>query len=977
MGFWIMLAVYAATYVVGELIRPKPEFERARPASLGDFNFPTATEGRCVPILWGRALTKAPNVVWFGKFDKLAITKNVSTGLFSSEDVELGFAYFLSIQFALCRGPGVNVYKVFIGGKFRGGTAFNNSHGFFVRIPDKPNPHHYLYPESLFAQLNIYNGDFDQAADPLLATEFADNPAYRGTCHVVLSGSDIHPTEPAYIGVTPNMDPWSFEIGRIPDGLDLATEDPGAEEPHTELYGVGDANPINVIFEIMTDIRWGLCIASTKINLTNFREAAHTLYLEGHGFSLILDNEREAVDVIDEIERQIDGILYFNQTTGLWEISLARNDYTVSSLDTFDESNIIKLTNFARSSWQETTNHVRVKYNDRSRDYQETYAVAQDAANIIMQQATVSVELSYPGVKYAELANKIAWRELSTLSYPLSKISFTVNREAYALTPGTVFKFSWARLGITDVVFRVTNIDYGEIDNSEIEIDAVQDIFAAGTGVFADPPGTGWVELDEDPVAATAANSLVFEAPRQMVVKDSYSQSLEPRLWAGARNPGGITTGFEMWLKAGPSRPLSGDFTQDANIAGFLLQGTLETALDPYPATAVRPSTTYTVRVNDLDPDDLSVIETSGTASSVEALTNIIKIDDEYIGYEVAQAPSSGVVQLLSIYRGLFNSAPAAHAVNAKVWFIGQSAGNLTRYIYPTSYDETDIQLRSSNGSFTLTEAETPTITAPAITLGWARPLPPRDPKLNGSFAPSSASFDTDYSTETGYTGDDGRGCSAEVTPRAWRIDSVLDDATLSGSSPSFLSDSPEFDFLVTLDPDGTPVDTSSFNVSSTETPKVYMTRNSLIVAMGANASIPTTGRLKVTASHQIPGESKVSADQDLEFDFTVSTALQSADDVTFGGLTKDVASDAVILGETGTYTFDIKNPLPSSGIVQININSGGWTTLISAGTSSNTVAITSGDSVQLKFDQYPSYDQFFDVTGPTSEQGYGVLQSA
>jgi Putative phage tail protein len=971
MGFWFLVLMWATTFVIGDLIRPKPELENAKASGIGDFKFPTATEGRVVPIIWGKVKTEGPNVLWYGDFGKLAATKNVSTGFFSDEDIILGYTYFISIQFGICRGPGVALHRIWIG-KALAEYAYTDagipsgSNGFIGVLGDNV---HYLYqPYKLQGDYYFYGGELDQPVDAYLDAELGDTPAYRGTCYVVFNNDG---NKPANIGNQTSVEPWSFEVSRLPDGLGLASHNPGSEEPH-----LGDINPMNVIYEILTDTNWGLSIPVLQIDTANFREAADTLYDEEHGFSLILDSPREATDLLTEIAKQIDGSLFFNREVSKWQIALARDNYDVGTLDIYDESNIVELTNFARTTWKETTNQVNIKYSDRSKDYQETFAVAQDTANMQMQDGTVSVDISYPGVKYGELASAIAWRELATLSYPLSKIELKVNRSGFKLTPGAVFKLSWIRLGLTEIVYRVSKINYGNIDDGTIVIYAVQDIFAAGTGILADPPGSGWTAPDGDPTVVVAADILTFEAPFQMVSADTYNPNLNPRVWAGARTPGGVTVGFRFYAKISPNRPLITDYTIDAETNVFLLRGTLETAIGSYAASAARPITTQLIRINDLDPDDLSTLANVGSAWSVSSMTNIIYIGGEFIGFEQMTAPSGGVSQLTNIYRGLFNTVPRDHDVGEDIWFVGQTGGSLTQVTMPSGYDEMDLQLRSTNGFIVATEGDTPVTEVAQLTNGWSRPLPPRDPKLNGSYAPANGSFDTDYSTETGFSGDDGLGCSVEVTPRGWRIASILQDATLSLSPITYLDDNPEFDSSIVLDPDGAADATELFNVDSTETPIVYITRNALIIAAGANNPIHGTGNLMVTASHFPDGLSLLAADQDLEFEFTVLTALQSADDLTFGGLTKDVASAAVIFGETGSYTFDIHTALPSSGIVEININSGGWVTLIAAAATTGNSTITASDSVELRFTQYPANDQFFDIVGPTAELGYGVLKA-
>src|SRR5690606_10544182 len=83
--FFTLLAVFAVLMVLSTVLKPKPQIENAKPAGLGDFKFPTAAEGRPVPIIWGTVKQEGPNVVWYGDLRPRAITKKIKTGLFSSK----------------------------------------------------------------------------------------------------------------------------------------------------------------------------------------------------------------------------------------------------------------------------------------------------------------------------------------------------------------------------------------------------------------------------------------------------------------------------------------------------------------------------------------------------------------------------------------------------------------------------------------------------------------------------------------------------------------------------------------------------------------------------------------------------------------------------------------------------------------------------------------------------------------------------
>ncbi|MCP4897727.1 MAG: hypothetical protein GY906_12205 [bacterium] len=974
--FWFALAIWAIATVAYELIRPKPKFENARPSALGDFQFPTATEGRALPIVWGKVKIKGPNCIWYGNFRKFPKKENVKTGLFSSEDVIVGYYYYVGMQFGLCHGEVDSLGRIWINEKHvkTGAGSINQ-------------PNLYGGEETgtggVVGTLSFYPGSDSQAVNAYLTTYQSPQPAYRGTCYCVFEGGGrpltitvgpftfqlpVHGT--GYVGMTANIPPWAFEVTRIPDGLNMASADPGAENPNTY-----DCNPMNVLYEILTDTDWGIGIDSSLIDTTNFQAAASTLATEGNGWSMLLDNPREAVDLIAEIQRQVDGSLFFNRTTGQWQVKLVRDDYTVGSLDIYDETNIVEVKEYVRQTWEETTNQVRVAFVDRDDEYKDTFALAQDPANMALQGSSVQSNVNYPAIKNGTLANSLAWRDLKALSYPLAKIKIGVNRQAWGLIPGDVFKFSWDRLGISEVVFRVHQINYGKVGSSQIEIYAIQDIFAAATGVFSDPIGSGWEDPEEDPVAPLAADSLIFEAPRQLVTQDTFNPTLFPRWWTGARDPEGGTVYLLSYDRSGPTQPVGGSYDVDTVIAGFVAVGTLDGDLDPYGTTAARPNTTHSIDVDEVD--FLDGITVDATATVIRELTSIAWIGDdetsgEWIGFEKAEDIGGDQWRLSRLWRGLFNTPPKAHLSGEKIWFISQG-GNLTRRVMPGSHDEMDIQLRGVNGvNVETTEGATPELEIQTRQELHLCPLAPRDPVFNGTYNPTTEDFDTQYTSETGRTGDDARAMEIEITPRDWLVDNVDQDDTLR-SAALYLADSPEFDFTLTLDPAGTPVAVGPYNINTTVTPTAYVLRNDVIIAVGDNAVIPTTANLTVVALHQ-PDATQYTNPFDMEFLLDVTSALQGADDLTHGGV-GSTASPAVVYGETGNYTIDIHTALPSSGIVEININTGGWVTLIGIGVSSNTVAITATDSVQLRWQTSgPAADQFFDVTGPTAELGYGVL---
>lgn len=945
--FWIMLLITIAVSLAYEIIRPKPVFEDARPKSLGDFKFPTATEGRALPLIWGKVKMSGPNLVWYGNFRKLAQVEEQKTGMFSSQDVITHYRYFVGMQFALCHGPIDAMDRVWINDKFVGGPPNINAPSLFGGEEHGSG--------GVAGTLRFHDGSQTQAINAYLTPYQIPQPAYRGTAYAVFEGG--------WIGNSNNVAPWAFELTRIPDGLNMAAVDPGAEAPNTH-----DANPMNVLYEILTDTDWGLNIDSSNIDIPNFQAAASTLFAEGNGFSMIIDNAIDVSKLIEELQRQIDGSLFFNRSIGQWQVALARDDYDPDLLTIYDESTIVDLKEYHRRTWEETSNQCRVPFVDRNDDYKNTFALAQDPANMDIQGQSVQSDVNYPGVKVAALANSLAWRDLRVLSFPLAKIKFTINRNAFAITPGGLFKFSWDQLGISEAIFRVAKINYGNFSDSKITISAIQDVFGTDVGTFGDPTPSGWTDPEDAANFPLSVDSLILEAPRQMTVADTFSTDLNPRVWMGARWPGGGTLYLQSYNRAGATQPVGGDYTTDTIIPLFQITGTLDADIPAYGSSAARPDLSYNIDVDEVDVLDPILID--GGGSLISELSTIAWIDGEWLGFEKATDQGGGVFRLSRLHRGLFNSAPKAHSLGDKVWFMSVG-GALTRRVLAATEDEMDIQLRGVNAANDeTTEVSTPELEISLINL-YLSPLAPRDPIVNSAYAPSSEDVDTSYTTETGRTGDDALAMEVEVTPRDWTEDNPLLDATLRATD--WLAEDPEFDFHLSLDPDGTPADTPVITIDSTETPTAYILRNDVIIAVGANRVIPSTGRIIVLSRHTIDAVPYTNP-YDMEFDLTVTSALQSADDLTHGGVDL-TASPAVTYGETGVYNFDLHTALPTTGRLEANVNSGGWVTVVAATNSTGTLSITSGDSVELRMQvDQPDNDQYFDIVGPTAELGYGVL---
>lgn len=64
--FFVNLAISLAISAISYVLKPKPKNQAPTAAGLGDFNIPTAEEGRPIPVIFGTPRISGPNVVWRG-----------------------------------------------------------------------------------------------------------------------------------------------------------------------------------------------------------------------------------------------------------------------------------------------------------------------------------------------------------------------------------------------------------------------------------------------------------------------------------------------------------------------------------------------------------------------------------------------------------------------------------------------------------------------------------------------------------------------------------------------------------------------------------------------------------------------------------------------------------------------------------------------------------------------------------------------
>lgn len=484
-----------------------------------------------------------------------------------------------------------------------------------------------------------------------------------------------------------------------------------------------DANPAAIIYEVLNNATWGIGCPSALIDFDTFAAASQVLSEEELGLSLTWSNQASAEEFINIILDHIDGFLFVHPRTGRHTLRLARDDYDPEELREITPDNG-RMISFQFRAWGETTNEMQVTWTNPENEQDENVTL-QDLGNIIQQGEVVSASKNYFGVRNADLAMTLCARELRKAASPAVSAEMQLLREAWDLVPGDVVKLSWPDYGITSVIMRVAEVDYGEPGNAYIQVKMSEDIFSMARAQFVSPPSTEWVDPTRDPEPLTEVDVLTLPAYLLAVFAGVDMAEVEyPTVVAGilAANDSPDTFGFNL-LERVP------DATGELH---WLDQGR-------------RLSLGVSTLTAPLEAEPGSVIEEFGPiygesipAEAILALVGDGPVDErEFV--LIHTVDGSGY----HVHRGVLDTVPKEWPAGARVWFIPpEDDVNILDETENSAGATVEYKLLSVTSRGTLAEDDAPTEVA-VMSERPHLPSRPADVRVNGvGFGTAEVEFD-------------------------------------------------------------------------------------------------------------------------------------------------------------------------------------------------------------------------------------------
>lgn len=643
----------------------------------------------------------------------------------SSKKQTVGYRYRMGLHLALCQGPVDAVQEIQMGDRTAWGDAdrapLSSGHGLTSLSINKPTLFGGDEREGgVVGTIDVLSGHASQGRNDYLMSRLGSAiPAFRGVLSLVAR-------KILFAANNPYIKPWAVRVRRFTAGwfdapwMEWNAEVRTWDEDEGREISVG-MNPAHILVQCLTDPHWGMGYPQSTIGWS-FWNAAWALSSEGFGLNLIWTRQQPIESFIGQVIDHIGGILYTDPEQGTFELKLLRDDYWIDSLPQLGPDEIVRLERFERAQWGELPNELTVVYTDWQTGGDAAVTV-ENLAAIQLQGGVINQRRDYPGVNYGPLAARLALRDLRALGSPLARMSLTVARDTLerAPLPGDVFLLNWPRLGVDQMVVRVTGIDTGTLGSAEWRIEAMEDVFGMSNTVLSPPPP----RVDE-PTIEPLPPSLVLaiEVPywelARRVSRADLAYLTDTDTYLGALAAAGGTGQLNWQLATGAS---SGDL---ATVVGedYAPLLTLDAALPASEVDAIGVPVTAISQ-----PERLAVGDYAYLVAANGAIAEALAV----LAFDAANAT-------IDLARGVLDTTPQAHASGTRLigvgeWLASEGAERapgesvFVGAIPRTSTDQGDPVLAANGQPMVLTGRQ-------------ALPYPPGRIRLNGQTEPAVVAGD-------------------------------------------------------------------------------------------------------------------------------------------------------------------------------------------------------------------------------------------
>lgn len=490
---------------------------------------------------------------------------------------------------------------------------------------------------------------------------------------------------------------------------------------------IHDANPADVIEDIITNPRYGASPSLSMADLSEFRTycAATNLLI-----SPALTEQREAFEIINEIVEAVncavvpspDGFKirsYGDSAVTGNGVTFTPNlepVYHLTDDDFLGEDQPVRV---RRSRDTDAYNHSQIEYVNRFNQYNTETVEAKDQANIEMFGLRTQDPVKFDFFCEPKIARHAVQLLLQRKLYVRNEYEFELGWKYCRLEPMDIVTITDESLGLDQFLLRITRVE--EDEEGILSITAEELAVGSRSAVEYDlQSSNGYQGGNEEPGNINAPT--IFEPPLELTEGKN-------QIWVAVS--GGLNWGgANVWASIDNTT-----YEMIGSIYGSARYGTLISGIDA-DDTAMQIQLNTTSQIF------------GGTLQDAEVDATLCKVGDEYINYIDATLDGSGRYTLNGMLRGRFNDS-SSHS-------LGESFVRIDRALFKYDFNANmvDKQIYLKFTSFNGIEQREETldeVTAYSYTINGGRPAGVKGLSLQSAF--EGMTFKVQWQSAAGATG--------------------------------------------------------------------------------------------------------------------------------------------------------------------------------------------------------------------------------
>lgn len=488
---WTAISL-AVSYGLSRALQKKPPKIKSNPNT---FNQPVIEEGSKYPVIFGTCWVENPVIGWWG--DTKAVSRKLRIDDSGGQELYF-YDYYHGAHHIIAQGFCDGILQIKVGDNL----VWPNADDKYELAADAESSAIINLP-NLYGGISTYHGNVTlggglvgtvdleygattQAVNDYLAGVFGSYiSASRGLTAAVLRQINV--------GTEPQVQAWKYLVKRTAHDTDGSAIWYAAKATIRDY----EMNPAHILYNCYTNTEWGLAESTAKFNDTVWQAFADALYDEGFGLCMKWEGDETLEDIIADVKRHVECVIYEDHLTGMYVPKLIRDDYVPASLEEFDETDITEISEFSRGAIRKIPDVTYLQYWNMYDNL--PVVVSNHDIGLINQQNEMLIpnETAYNGIVNDDLAGRVAAREQYQIGSFPALLEFKAKRTMSHLNPGDVFKLVYPPLGIVSMYVRVLDIKYGKLTDGELTFTAMEDIFGMKDSLYAIPTPGGWYDIPQ------------------------------------------------------------------------------------------------------------------------------------------------------------------------------------------------------------------------------------------------------------------------------------------------------------------------------------------------------------------------------------------------------------------------------------------------------------------------------------------------